>query len=476
MFWLIATLFFARPVPVEMPRAEAYLTRAEGKTYLEDRYLPLELWQSKAVIGRWLDDEERVFSLLRINRARPLITADMVTRAEFDNTVGNIGYKDSDEQLVTDAIRALSPFEISNAFETPRHRLQTMTYARYYEGTNDNVIICHFLPRKAPYSYLAIWEIGAEEDREKLRDVFEESFLLDWSAMVEKNLPSERGLTRDKVRGCGKSRFTCNDERMLFRKDIANSIACYSSWHQTDAADFTIIDDLRFNRDSIAAISNELSLVRQKYFEVLPTPVESTNTLALVRIYSDRDEYLSVLGVDGREDMTWSAAYWNPSSRELAAYLPEEGFAKLRATLRHESFHQYLSYACSMISASPWLNEGYAEYFEDEEMPQFTEDISHDDIIACLEAIFYQDYAEFYSGDSKLRQLKYTLARSVAYFLENGAEKVRFNPFKDVKKKYIETLLETQDMHKATTAAFSGEQLFRKFIAEWDKYFFPGGY
>ena len=74
-----------------------------------------------------------------------------------------------------------------------------------------------------------------------------------------------------------------------------------------------------------------------------------------------------------------------------------------------------------------------------------------------------------------MRQLKYALARSIAYFLENGAPKVRFNPFGDVKKKYLDTLLETQDMHKATAAAFPGEEALRKFIVEWDKYFFPGG-
>lgn len=473
---LIATLFFAEPMPVDMPRAEAYMTKAEGKIYLEDRYLPLELWQSKAIVGRWMDDEERLFTLFRINRARPVLTADTMTRAEFDNTVGNIGYKDDDAQAATDAIRGLSPYEISDEFETPRHRLQAMEYARYYEGTNENLIVCHFLLRKAPYSYLVIWELDEDDDKEEMRNEFEEKLLSDWTGMVERNLPSERGLSREKMRGCGKSRFTVSDERILFRKDIANSIACYSSWRQTDAADFTIIDDLRQGRDSVSAISNELSLARQKYFAVLPTRVESTNTLAVVRIYANRGEYLSALGVNGKENMVWSAAYWDTSRRELAAYLPEEGFGKLRATLRHEAFHQYLSYGCSMLHASPWLNEGYAGYFEnEEEVPQFPDCFSHDDILLCLEAIFYQDYSEFYAGDDRLRQLKYALARSIAYFLENGAPKVRFNPFGDVKKKYLDTLLETQDMHKATAAAFPGEEALRKFIVEWDKYFFPGG-
>ena len=62
------------------------------------------------------------------------------------------------------------------------------------------------------------------------------------------------------------------------------------------------------------------------------------------------------------------------------------------------------------------------------------------------------------------------MAWSVAVFLEKGAPKVRFQPFKNVKRDYIAALLETQDMRKATAAAFRSKDLLDKFVGDWLAY------
>ena len=53
MILLAATLWFAQPAPLEMPRASAYLVKdAEGVLWLEDRYDEADLWTARTVLSR----------------------------------------------------------------------------------------------------------------------------------------------------------------------------------------------------------------------------------------------------------------------------------------------------------------------------------------------------------------------------------------------------------------------------------------
>ena len=150
-------------------------------------------------------------------------------------------------------------------------------------------------------------------------------------------------------------------ERNLLRRDAHHSIAAYANWHFTGAEEFAVLDDLP-SRSFVETLTNDFPVMRAKYAAALPTPLNGSNVLCVARIYATRDEYLDALETDGITNMTWSAAYWSPQRRELVAYLPPDGGQELLRTIRHEAFHQYLSYATSMISASAWLNEGYAQY------------------------------------------------------------------------------------------------------------------
>ena len=167
--------------------------------------------------------------------------------------------------------------------------------------------------------------------------------------------------------------------------------------------------------------------------------------------------------------------YWNPLRRELVAFLPQSGSEGLVQTIRHEAFHQYLSYAASMIPASPWFNEGYAQYFERDDGGDWGPGIVPDaewleSVVKMLPALMKMDYAEFYSGTAEERRLKYRLAWSIAYFIEKGAPQVRFAPFGNLKRDYIAALLKYRDMHKATEAAFAGSEALEDFIDEWKRY------
>ena len=186
--------------------------------------------------------------------------------------------------------------------------------------------------------------------------------------------------------------------------------------------------------------------------------------------FSGRNAQTTALDDNGIEGMTWSGAYWNPSRRELVAYLPPGGARELMKTFRHEAFHQYLSYACSMISTSPWLNEGYAQYFEDETATDWGIEVDLEQVAELLPSLMRMGYRQFYDGSEGERQLKYRMAWSIAYFLEKGAPKVRFEPFKDLTRTYVESLLRHQDANRATAEAFGTADNLKKFLTEWKKF------
>ena len=373
------------------------------------------------------------------------------------------------------AAALLSPFPLPEEPSRPRQTPRGMREVLFLHGTNETAVVCAFLPESPRVWHLAVWELADGDDPAEALEVFEEEFLDRWDEIVEKDLPTEREAKaaasgRDAARKAKARRRDAPSERELLRADARHSVANYADWRVTDAEEFSVLDDLPQGDAFVDALTNDLSRMRARYAEVVPTPLDGSNVLAVARIFRDRDEYAMALDDNDVDGMEWSAAYWNPLRRELVAYLPPDGAAALLRTVRHEAFHQYLSYACSMISASPWFNEGYAQYFEDEDSADWEIPADVESLAKLLPAVMAMDYEQFYAGSDAERRLKYRTAWSIARFLEKGAPKVRFNPFKDVKRRYVERLLEHRDARKATFEAFGTKELFEEFVAEWKKY------
>jgi hypothetical protein len=455
MLVLALSLFFTEPAPLDMPRAEAYLVKEKGEYRLEDRYNRLDLWTSQAVIGRWMDEDGRIFSLSSLAYALPARGADEVlTRSAYVKERVKIDKRDF--KRLRWAVEALSPVSLPEKGEAPRQLSRGYKDIDYWHGTNRNAIVCAFLPEKGEHWFLAVWELAAQDEHDEMLGIFTKEFLeADW-----------RG--RLKLSVAGKE---VSGERELLRRDAKHSVAAYERWRCTDAEEFSILDELPYGDGFITALTNDMTVMRGIYSKTIPSPINSSNVLCVVRVYADRESYIEAAG----EDMSWSAAYWNPLRRELVAYLPDEGESKLIKTIRHEAFHQYLSYACSMLAPSPWLNEGYAQYFENDDGGSWGEGMAItpqwiDAAAPMLFDLFKMDYAQFYSGTDEERHLKYRLAWSVAYFIEKGAHKVRFNPFENLKRGYMSALLETRDMHKATERAFGDMQRLKKFVEEWKRF------
>jgi len=493
---LAASLFFCHPAPLDMPRASAYLVSdTSGARRLEDRYDELDLWTSRAVLGRWTDDEGRVLTVSKLDAVAPKFLGSAMTRSKYMDNVAKIGVRDRDESPRLEAIEKLSPFPLPEDDPVPpKHDVHGIKSALYYHGTNTTSLVCAFLPEESRAWYLVVWDLlegdatSPGDDIDVAKESFEEEFLGKWDEIVKTDLRSEidflaerrayessrskspRPAERKDGEPKRKKADPADRERELLRADAHHSVTNYQNWHSTDAREFTVLDDLPPDSTFVATLTNELGTMRAKYAAAFPTPLESSNVLAVARIFRSRGEYLEALDVNDHSEMKWSAAYWSPSRRELVAYLPQDGAEKLLETIRHEAFHQYLSYACAMMSASPWINEGYAQYFENEASADWGMEVDIDQLAEMLPVVMTMDYGAFYDGSDLQRRLKYRMAWSMAYFLEKGAPNVRFAPFKDVKSDYVKALLKHGDKNKATEEAFGTPENMRLFVSEWKKF------
>ena len=469
------SLFFTNPMPLDMPRAEAYLVRESGVARLEDRFDRMDLWVSQALIGRWMDDEGRPFLLSALATCPPAVDRAVTeTRADYESRkvpMKRVRANADFPSAFRDAVAVLSPVAVAEKPRSPRQLPRGYKEVYYWqEPTNYADIVCTFLPERTNTWFLATWQLAAEDDYTLQMAAFEEQFLgKEFPGLVSGKGEGGRE-TRDGRRETGDARR----ERALLRRDARHSIAAYSNWHFTGAEEFAVLDDLP-TRGFVTALTNDFPVMRAKYAAAIPSPLDGSNTLCVVRIYASRDEYLDALETDGLTNMTWSAAYWSSSRRELVAHLSQSGGEELMKTIRHEAFHQYLSYAASMIESSPWFNEGYAQYFEDDTSADWGEgfDLTEqgvDRMAAAIPGVLFMDYEQFYGGSDLERRFKYRLAWSVVRFIEKGADEVRLKPFEGLKQRYMEALVETHDMLKATSAAFRDPDLLKKFVAEWKKF------
>ena len=473
MLILAASLFFTEPAPLDMPRAEAFLVTEDGRRRLEDRYDKLDLWMSQAVIGRWLDDDGRMFTLASLDWEPPAVE-EHATLSRVDYVAQRVPMKRvrANAKFPAPFRRAIALLaDCPLAADRPRasrqlpHGFRDVDY--WQHPTNYSSVVCAFRQEKSERWYLATWDLVEGDDYPERMAAFEDLFLRkDFQNLIPPQ-PSQRSQPSRRSQ-------PALSERELLRADARHSVAAYTNWHVTDSAEFTVLDDLP-GRSFVTSLTNVLAEMRSAYARTVPTELDGTNVLGLARIYATRAEYLAALETDGNTNMAWTAAYWSPERRELVAYLPENGEEELLRTMRHEAFHQYLSYACSMIPASPWINEGYAQYFENPASEDWALEIDRtkdglEGLAALLPGVLGMDYGQFYGGTDFQRRLSYRLAWSVAVFLEKGADKVRFRPFADLKRDYFRSLLRDRDMRRATAAAFRNEDTIKLFKREWKKF------
>ncbi len=462
--------------PIDLPRASAYLMSGLGGRRLEDRYETFGLWTCATVRGRWRDPEGRMLLIARLATQPPDdVPGTVRTRRSYRDAQINAAIDPKSKQQRDEAVEAISPVEIGRAAAPRRSQRKNMTGIVVYPSEEDNVLVYAFRPRSPerlenPCWFLAMLVAVPGEDMAAVRARFDEDFL---DRISVPSLGARRSLAKPPAETPADA-----SETDLLRADLRSSVANYDDWNCAEAEDVIVLDDLDpvVRTSLLASLTNNLPRLRRAYASVAPSSLSATNVLAAVRVFRDKEEYLAYVGTN----QVWTSALWSPERRELVLYHPEGGNDKLLRTVWHEAFHQYLAYAGAMIDSSPWFNEGIAQLFESSHFDRkgnivFDRDPQaaayvHEYASAIAEKlpdIFEMDYPDFYAGSQAQILERYSVAWSIAYFLEVGAPKLRFRPYETLRADYMKALVETRSMTEATAKAFGNEKSRDEFIAAW---------
>jgi len=472
----------ATPYAVEMPHAESFLiTESTGARYLEDRYDTYDLWIAQTVRARWYDENGNMLIVARLASAPPDDPPrTLSTRTDFERRLSSLAIAPKDITARNTAVIACAPVDVMEEPVRPRRgRRRELETLLYFQSTNECASVWLLRPTAPERGMKMDWYMVAlvldpSENVDAASAAFN-SYFLDRVRALRRGEVVESKSRRD-----GRSKAAQPDESALLKRDYRRSVVNYDGWHITESGDVVVVDDLmqQWHETFVSSLTNDLPRMRKAYAASVPSPLEGTNHLAAVRVFSDRDDYLAYVG----EGVEWSAAVWSPSHRELVLNLQPSGIDELLKTVRHEAFHQYLSYAGAMAEASPWFNEGHAELFEHTSFDRDGKVVFEKDpdaaafvrenaasVAAALPAFLMQDYGDFYSGTDAQRRANYKIAWSIAYFLEVGAPEVRFRPFEKLRADYMAALVKTRRADEATAAVFTFDKL-KLFSAEWKKF------
>ena len=465
-----------RGAPLDMPRADAYLVTRDGKSMMEDRYDTFDLWVGQTLRGRWRDPEGNLLYIARLETCPPDDAPDTTsTRCAFAARQRSRRVNPRNPAQRDEAAMAVSPVELGRAVKPRRSKRPNFTDLISYTTTNETSLVYAFRPRDPDSGavhdwYLVVLQATPNSNMSEVRERFDKDFLDEISvpgSMARRSLESAPpALDKDAP------------ETERLRADVRDCVVNYDEWSWTDAGDAIVVDNLDegVRMSFVTALTNQLPRLRREFAETVPSPLSATNALAVVRIFRNREEYLAYVGVQAK----WTAALWFPARRELVLYHPDGGTGTLLRTVLHESFHQYLAYAASMIDSSPWFNEGHAQLFEhshydwkdrlvyerDAQSAAYVHEYAAD-LAEMLPDFLQLDYAEFYDGTQEDIAARYRLAWSIAYFLSEGAPLLRGQPYADFRARYMEALVKTRSMQGAVQAVLGDEKSRDAFVAAW---------
>ncbi len=493
----VPTLANATSAPLELPKAESFMvTTSKGDRRLEDRFDTFDLWIAQTVRGRWRDLSGNVFYLARLAQRPPNDAPGTVrTRADFLARQAYTPFDPDNADHRDEAVFAASPVDLGRPVRPRRSQRRNMSRLFSYPSTNDHLFAAAFRPRSPERGentdwYLAILVAAPDEPADEAFRRFDEDFLDHVSLPPARaRPPSPRTSAAASARASKSSSIPAHDspdgrtafgqaESDLLREAVHASVANYDDWHFASAEDVVVIDNLDYSSRAtfVSALTNSLPRLRRAYAACAPSPLSfATNHIAVVRVFATREEYLAYVGVQHK----WTAALWDSLHRELVLYLPADGAQSLLQTVWHEAFHQHLAYAAALVTAAPWFNEGHAELFEHSHLDRkgnvvFDKDPEAaayvnayaNELAEMLPEFFSLDYDEFYGGTQEEIVARYRLAWSIAYFLEEGAPKLRFQPFADLRRDYVKALVDTRSMDEADILTLNDD--FRKqFISAW---------
>lgn len=252
-------------------------------------------------------------------------------------------------------------------------------------------------------------------------------------------------------------------------------------WWFAETPEYIFLSDIRSatGKALVKELQATMPLLRGAFSKLIP-PFETATDVSVVRIYEEREAYKQYVG----KGFEWSAGLWSPMRRELVILSQGKDREQTLNIIKHEGFHQYLFYACSMIENASWFNEGHACFFESAEVDskgrvEVPENNRADYLLRNLDAaarqipkVLHVGHDAFYKGSDEQRNLNYTTVWSLVYFLRKGAPAENKTAYASIIDTYLKTLASAKDADAATTAAFEGVNMSRlqeDFIDFWKR-------
>jgi hypothetical protein len=473
----------AKADPLPLPVAYPYLIVGSDDLLREDRFSPYELWYGLQCCGRWRDERGNLLVLGRIANRLPLFEETYVSRWRFsealvsdDNRINPRSDEHVDEWVAT--------FVEAPVYEPEELKLNTLSLSevRHYPCAASNTLVYAFRPRRVGNAEQADWFCATltasnETDIAALREGFEEQFV------GQLKLPSrgakDEGVESARLDLSREGRPPPDQPDHPVRLEARKSVENYDAWWVAETDGYIILSDVASDvgKSLVRDLQDQMPALRAAFRKLVP-PLTQELDVSLIRLFQSKADYVRYVGAE----QAWTSGVWMPARRELVL-AQEANKDEMMRVIRHESFHQYLSHAYSMLPAAPWMNEGHACLFENASVDAkgrvaLNEDSARvalllanlDAAAALLPDLLQADYEGFYDAATAAeRSLKYALAWCLAYYLQKGAPQERNTPYKEILTRFAAALAELRQYSTATALAWEGvdragfQENFREF-------------
>lgn len=466
--FMFPCLDHAIPNPVPMPLAHPYISSDGDALIREDRFEPFELWYATQCCARWSDARGNRLVLGRITHHLPAFSDDLVSRRQFADELADDANL-VDPKKKSDVSDWVAKFVNAAVCEPEHVKLNAFNLddVCFFPCAATNTLVYAFRPRRIGNAkdfdwYCVILQATGTTDPEAFRKAFEERFM-SLLALPSRGSAGE-GEQSEEVSTPKADAKQPDQPNHPVRIEAKKSIENYDAWWFAETDGYIILSDVdtELGKSLIREIQSSMPVFRKAYERLVP-PLTREAEVSLIRLFQRKDDYVRYVG----KDLAWTGGVWMPGRRELVL-AASDSKEDLMRVIRHEAFHQYLSYAYCMIPAAPWMNEGHACLFEqagigrkktvsiDEDPARCAMLVDNIELVVSqLPRLLDADYPSFYGGNQAERNLKYAMAWGLAYYLQKGAPQERNSPFTRILPDFALSLAQTHAYSDATTQAFS---------------------
>jgi len=467
--FMLPRLARAKGEPTPMPRAHAYLLVGEEGLLPEDRFDPYELWFNTQCCARWRDAEGNRLLLGRATHRLPTFAEAYVSRDVFGSSLSDaenlVDPKNRDHLTEWVATFVDRPVFAPEALKLNRFALdEVLRFPCEEKGT----FVYAFLPRRVgnaePFDWFcAVLRLSGEADAAAMQAQFEASFLA--NIALPPRTSKSKGVEAAELSAQRGPAKAVDQPLHPVRVEARKSVDNYDDWWFAETDGHIILSDVatEAGRSVVRELQDKLPVFRQAYARLVP-PLTAADEISLVRLFESREDYVRYVG----PEQAWSGGLWMPARRELVLF-QQSSKDDLMRIIRHEAFHQYLSYATCMLGAPPWLNEGHACLFENSRLDgkgkvRIEEDAERgrlltenlDTAVTLLPFLLQDTYESFYAANPDVRRLKYAMAWGFTYYLQKGVPEETRAPAATLLADYVAALAETRDPALASAAALAG--------------------